>query len=196
MLPTFPPQDTRQLLAEARLLADHERISLDEAVMKAQRALKTKQVEELTRVMGFEPESPTFWRDSFMHLAELHHNVGQLVHQWTPIKKTETSYFVKLWQQVTFVERVEILSASIGKRETFRRLAKSIRSGSRNSKDDRAREAKLARAYYRAKQKIALVRKFAASIPPTSIETQAKFGLLSLSAFEKALLDIGLSGDI
>jgi hypothetical protein len=194
MLPNFPPHDTRQLLAEARLLADQERISVDEAIRKAHRALKAKQVEELTRVMGFEPESPTFWRDAFMRLAELHHNVGQHVLHWTPIEKSQK--LVKLWEQISFVERVEAMSDLCGTRETFRRLAKSNRSGSRTSREDRAKAASLRRAYYRAKLKIASVKELAASIQPAPVETQEKFGLLSLSAFEMALLDIGLSGDI
>jgi hypothetical protein len=146
--------------------------------------------------MGFEPESPTFWRDSFMRLAELHHNVGQLVHHWTPVEKSQKLYLVKLWEQISFVERVEAMSDFWGKRETFRRLAKSNRSGRRTSRDDRAKADAMRRAYYRAKLKIASVREFSASIPPTPVEAQAKFGLLSLSAFEIALLSIGLSGDI
>jgi hypothetical protein len=204
MLPTFPPQDTRQLLAEARSIADSERIAFDDAVKRAHRALKAKQVEGLTRVMGFEPESPTFWRDAFMRLAELHHNVGQLVHHWTPVDKSQKPYLVKLWEQISFVERVEAMSDLYGKRMTFRILAKTKRIDgewqidfkSRNSKADSAKAAALRQAYYRAKRRIASVRQFAASIPPTASETRAKFGLLSLSAFETALFDIGLSGDI
>lgn len=198
-LPTFSPHDTWQLLEEARALAEAEQLMLDEAVKRTHRSLKAKQVEELTRTMRLEPESPTFWRDAFMRLAEIHHNVGRLVHPWTPNRRSAKSPLNMLLNKILFVQKVDALSKSRSQREVFKLLAKmKLIDGvwqvakSRNSKDERARADALRQAYHRAKRDIASFRKFAPkpTQAPSGTQARPQVGLLALSAFEMMLYAI------
>ena len=74
-------------------------MSLDEAVIQAHRWLQARQIDELTQAMGLDPGSPNFWRDAFVRLAEIDHNVGRLIHRWTPGKKNIKSPLSKTWKQ-------------------------------------------------------------------------------------------------
>ena len=200
-LPNFDSYDTHQLLADAEVLAKEagttgKRMTLDGAVIQARRALQAKQIEELTRAMGLDRHSPNFWHDAFMRLAEIHHNVGRLIHRWASSKKKSKSSLSRMWKQVLFVERVDALRGSGSERETFRLLARMRRVGGewrlqpegRNIKDNRAREAALRRAYYRAKRNIASAKDMAAKPPSESLTKLV--GLLSLSDFERLLFEI------
>jgi hypothetical protein len=74
--------------------------------------------------MGLDPRSPNFWRDAFVRLASIDHNVGRLIHKWTPGKKNIKSPPSKTWKQ-TYVRRIDALSEDRSKRETFRLLART-----------------------------------------------------------------------
>jgi hypothetical protein len=168
-LPHFDPYDTRQLLvdAEARVKAGGstgQRVSLDEAVIQIHKRLQARQIDELTRAMGLDPRSPNFWRDAFVRLAAIDHNVGRLIHRWTPGKKHIKSPRRKTWKQI-YVRRIDALSEDHGKRETFRLLARTQLVGGKarlqpevESCEDvrahayRARAAALRQTYYRAKR--------------------------------------------
>jgi hypothetical protein len=168
-LPHFDPYDTRQLLvdAEARVKAARstgKRVSLDEAVIQAHKRLQARQIDELTQAMGLDPRSPNFWRDAFVRLASIDHNVGRLIHKWTPGKKNIKSPPSKTWKQ-TYVRRIDALSEDRGKRETFRLLARmQLVAGEARLKPEvesyedvrahahRARRDALRQTYYRAKR--------------------------------------------
>jgi hypothetical protein len=210
-LPNFNPYDTRQLLADAEALAKEagttgKRTTLDEAVTRAHKRLQARQIDQLTQAMGLDPRSPLFWRDAFLGLAAIDHNVGRLVHMWTPGEKNIKSPQNKSWKQI-YVKRVDALVERVGdsEREIFKLLARTRgvkgqwRLGPKveNSEDarargDRAREARLRQAYYRAKRAnappIETAKEGTAKSKPAS--TTKAVGLLSLSAFETLLFNI------
>jgi hypothetical protein len=194
-LPHFDPYDTRQLLvdAEARVKAagsTGKRVLLDEAVIQAHRGLQARQIDELTQAMGLDPRSPNFWRDAFVRLAEIDHNVGRLIHRWTPSKKKIKSPLSKMWEQASRVEEVRAAQGSNSVRETFRLLAqpKAENSEDVRARADRTRAAQQRQRYYRAKREITSAKGTAANLPPESLTKPT--GLLCLSEFETLLFNI------
>jgi hypothetical protein len=194
-LPNFDPYDTRQLLADAEALADAagttgKAITRDEAVKEAQRRLQLRQLYELTQAMGLDPRSPNFWRDAFARLAEIDHNVGRLIHRWTPSKKKIKSPLSKMWEQASRVEQVEAARGSNSVRETFRLFAQPKAESSEDvrARADRTRADKQRQRYYRAKREITSAKRTAANLPPESLTKPT--GLLCLSEFETLLFNI------
>jgi hypothetical protein len=197
-LPNFDPYDTRQLLTDAEAFAKMagstgKKMSLDEAVVQAHKRLQARQIRELTQAMSLDPRSPNCWHDAFVRLAEIDHNVGRLIHRWTPSKKNNIkSSLSKMSKQVSLVEEVDVRSGSNSKRETFRHLAK-VRSvggasSNKNSSDDRARTAAKQQAYYRAKREIASAKETGVNLQTEPLANPA--GLLSYSEFETLLFNI------
>jgi hypothetical protein len=205
-LPHFDPYDTRQLLvdAEARVKAagsTGKRVSIDEAVIQAHKRLQALQIDELTQAMGLDPSSPNFWRDAFVRLASVDHNVGRLIHKWTPGEKNIKSAPSKTWKQI-YVRRIDALSEVRGKRETFRLLARmqlvrgewQLQSKVESCEDARtsayrARADVFQQTYYRAKRDNAPpIESAKERTEPESAQKPA--GLLFMSNFETLLFNI------
>jgi hypothetical protein len=76
----FSPYKTKELLADAQALKN-ETATLDDAISIALHKRKQIQVAKLLTELGFDSSNKDIWRDAFIKLAEIHHNVGRLLVQ-------------------------------------------------------------------------------------------------------------------
>ena len=76
-LPIFQPIDIRKLLAEARQSSCGA--NLDDAIADAYNKHCRVQLAKLLRALGCDPTEKDFWRNAFVKLARIHHNLGGLV---------------------------------------------------------------------------------------------------------------------
>jgi hypothetical protein len=212
-LRVFDPCDTMIFLEDARARTGSG-IVTDDAVEQAMHELETDQVQELARAMDLDPQSPDFWKNACIRLAQIHHNVGRLVHRWTPRKGTHKSSLTKKRIILRHVDATMSINAGrkdvitqenhkrirwenaatkknkMSERKAIRLLAKSQKLDYRDQmrgrkrNTDKAREEALRRAYYRAKKSLATGPLGVTSTKEASMEAAR------LSNFERLLQSI------
>jgi hypothetical protein len=77
----FEPFDTKELLTQARELAESRNIAPNDAVNEVLSAKEKDQLGELLRWLQCDASDENCWRSAFVKLARIHHNVGRLVHR-------------------------------------------------------------------------------------------------------------------
>jgi hypothetical protein len=96
----FPPYATHELLAAAHK-RESIKLTLDEAITLVHEERTNSQLTQLIEQLGLDPAAPDCWRDGFIRLAKLHHNVGRLIHRWTRKHNNAAEW--------TIAEQIELL---------------------------------------------------------------------------------------
>ncbi len=116
-------RDAKKLLEQARIVAQSERITVDEAMGVLRSFLRERQSVELIQAMGLDPNEPDAWREGFMQLAEIHYDVSRLVHRWKPSRKKTKPTREQLSILVAVRERIDRGEAN-SERDAIWQLAK------------------------------------------------------------------------
>jgi hypothetical protein len=154
----FPSYGTDELLAASRArLAQNS--TLDDVIALVRSERMSSQLTELMKDLGLNPAARDCWRDGFIKLAKLHHNVDRLIHRWSeqynPAKwsfEEESSLLVEAYglQQLGHSERKAIEIIANG--ELRSRRARRLSQLEIHTKSSKARFNALWRKYMRLKR--------------------------------------------
>jgi hypothetical protein len=154
----FDPWDTKELLSEAESIKD-KHPSKDAAIKALREARKHQQLVTLLEALGLDPKDQSAGWKAFLSLAEIHYNVGRLVHrpsrkkyehEWTKKDEYELLYWVgKLVKEDGLSERKAV--NAIADEQVFPYHERQIRERHAGTPSKIAQRTALWRQYQRLK---------------------------------------------
>jgi hypothetical protein len=157
----FRPHKLKEVIREAKGLTKNK--SVDAEVMLAFQRRNEDQVNQLVRIMGFDPVDPNIWRRAFFNLAMIHWGVGHL--SWMPPRESNrrAAKWTAEHDSAFYVLMLELMAKGKGESEALRVLANDPKIWARfpKPKNDRSETPAHVRRFENFRKRWAQVKKTA-----------------------------------